>query len=171
VDGPLQFLGFAAEQKDWAPNIKRYVDFVRANRSRVGALPAPWLAAAINEPFSADRDPPDWNFKKFPVRDSYQFLGKHLSPSQRASGYKQHRTIKLKELAYHDGSDPNFKGRCRDMARQFVDFMDQRAPYARGHSFGSTVDMFVEIFEKGDLRLCDVATAMDSVLDYPEHVA
>jgi hypothetical protein len=170
VEGPQAFLGFAPQPDKMRGNMRRFVDFMRQNRHRVGGEPAPWLQRVIGEAFSKDRDRPDWNFKRYAVRDTYQFLGPYLRDAHLDRSYKEHRVVPLRDLAYYDPSDPNFVGRCRDMARRFVDFADQRVKYAPGHTFGSTVDMFTDIFKKGDLRLSDVATALDTVLEYPERI-
>ena len=172
VDGPREFLGFpASDTEALAPNLQRYVDHMRAHRANVGRPPAPWLQKRISEPFSPDRDPPEWDFTKLAVRDTYQFLGKFLTKGQKERGYRANRTAHLSELRYFDTSDPNFGARCRDMARRFVDFADQDMKYQPGHSFGSAVDLFIEVFRAGELRLCDVAMVLDSIIDYPEAIS
>ena len=171
IDGPRTFLGFHDDRALWRGNLLRFVDFVRANRTRVGQEPAPWLRHVIDEPFATGRDHPTWNFRRYAVRDSYQFLGNFLTARDRALGYRAHRLVQLNELTYYDPGDPTFIGKCRDMARRFIDFMDQRAPYAPGHSFGSAVDMFEDIFKNGDLTLGEVALAVDSVFAYPERLS
>ncbi len=79
--------------------------------------------------------------------------------------------IQLSSLPYFDKADPNFAGRCRDMARRLIDFADQDMNYAPGHSFGSAVDLLDGIFRKGDLRFCDVAMVLDTVIDHPERIS
>jgi hypothetical protein len=172
VDGPRAFLGFPKSDADPLPkNLVRYVEHMRANRAKLGREPAPWLRDWITEPVALDRDPPDWDFTKLAVRDTYQFLGKFLTKGQKERGYRANRIVRLRELRYFDTSDPNFAGRCRDMARRFVDFADQDVKYQSGHSFGSAVDHFIDVFKKGELRLCDVALELDSILEYPQAIS
>lgn len=171
VTGPRAFLGFADRQEDWAGNLKRFVELMRDNRARLGDDPAPWLATAIGAPCAKDRDHPGWNFRRMAVRDTYQFLGKYLTKAQKGRGHRQNRLLTLKELAYYDPADPNFVGVCRHLARIFIDFADTNIGYAPGHSFSSTVELFVEIFHKGDLTLSEVAMTLDTVLNYPEKIS
>lgn len=172
IEGPRSFLGFPdAGGGEMAGNLKRYVEHMERNRHRVGGPPAPWLEQEIGLPFSLDRDPPNWDFRKLAVRDTYQFLGAYLTDRQAERGYRPNRLIHLKQLPYFDPDDPNFAGRCRDMARRFIDFADQNLTYTEGHSFGSAVDLFVGIFKRGDLRFCDVAMALNTVIDYPEPIS
>lgn len=170
--GPRRFLGFPDDdQGALRPNLENFVRHMQANRARLGKSPAGWLRDRLEGPATADRDPPEWDFTKLAVRDTYQFLGQFLSDRQRAQGYRQNRFLKLKELPYHDPRDPNFGGRCRDLARRFIDFADQDLTYAGGHSFGSAVDLFVDVFKDGEMTFAQVALALDSVIRYPEPLA
>lgn len=171
-DGPRAFLGFPENDRDpLKPNLERFVQHIQANRGRLGTEPSAWLRARMDQEISPVREPADWDFSKDAVRDTYQFLGQYLTDRQLNEGYIQNRNIRLKDLPYYDRDDPNFSGRCRDMARRFIDFADQGVAYAPGHSFGSAVDDFIDLFEDGNAKFSDVALALDSVLEYPEPIA
>lgn len=171
VESTKAFLGFPGEVRaEMTGNVERFVGFMRDNRERVGRDPAPWLAELIDEPFTVARAVPEWDFSKTAVRDTWQFLSPDLTDEQ-ADDFDAARLIQLNQLPYFDTNDPNFAGRCRDMASRLVDFADQDVDYAGDHDFDSAVDLFIEIFTKGDFHLWEVAMALDAVIDYPEPVA
>lgn len=168
---PQSFLGFAGRPGNWRENIRRFVDFMRDNRTRFGSEPASWLAEALSAPYAVDRDHPSWDFRRMAVRDTYQFLGQFLSTAQKKRGYRANRLLPLRELSYFDKKNPNFQGACRHMARTFIDFADTDVGYSTGYDFNSVVDQFERMFREGTLTLCDVAMTLDTVLDYSEKIA
>lgn len=172
VDGPKAFLGFEGPApSDWRANLRRYVAHMEEQRQHVGRQPAPWLAQAVAAPFTSDRDPPDWNRRTQAVRDTYQFLGAYLTRSQKDAGFVVNRTRRLRDLTYFDPADPQFHGRCRDLARRLVDFADQGLGHRDDHDFASCVEVFIGMFTQGDARLCDVAMTLNTVIAYPEMIA
>lgn len=171
IEGPMAFLGFnGADHTQWRGNLQRYLQYMEAQRHSVGQAPAPWLSRIITEPFTAGRDAPDWDRHVQAVRDTYQFLGDYLTRRQKDEGFVANRTRRLRDLSYFDPEDPVFDGRCRDMARRFVDFADQGVGQRDGHDFASCVDIFIDMFTRGDARLCDVAMTLNTVINYPELV-
>ena len=172
IAGPRAFLGFHGDDpKDWTENLRSFVQYMADHRHSVGQPAADWLAAAVRKEFVSDRDPPSWNRHKQAVRDTYQFLGSYLTASQKDRGFAQNSELRLHDLTYYDSGDPNFAGNCRDMARRFVDFADQRLGYRGGHDFSSTVDRFIGIFGIGDLTLREVAMTIDSIVAYPDSIS
>jgi predicted TIM-barrel fold metal-dependent hydrolase len=153
IDAPRAFLGFEGDSPaDWRGKLTRYVGYMADNRESVGQEPAAWLSEAVAEPFTVDRNPPNWDTNSPAVRNTYQFLGEFLTEEQVAGDAIENRLIRLNELPYFDSDDPNFTGRCRDMARRFIDFSTQNRGYRGEHDFDSAVDLFIGIFKSGDMR-------------------
>ncbi len=172
VEGPRRFVGLEGDDPaGWRANIRNFVRHMAAHRDDVGDAPAAWLARAVAEPFHVRRDPPDWDFHRQAVRDTYQFLGQFLSARQAEEGYLANRTRRLRDLPYYDPADPNFGGRCRDMARRFVDFAEQGMGFRGAHDFASAVEVFIDVFREGRMRFCEVAVTLNQIIDYPDVIA
>ena len=168
VDAPRAFLGFeGAGPDDWRDNLTRFVSYMAANRDHVGQAPAAWLAEAVAGPFTVDRDHPSWDRNKMAVLDTYQFLAEQMTQSQKDNGFVANSELTLNELRYFDSGDPNFMGRCRDLARRLVDFAEQGMGYRDGHDFESAADLFIAAFKRGDRRFCEVALMLNTVIAYP----
>jgi hypothetical protein len=152
---------------DWRENLTRSVSYMAANRDRVGQAPAAWLADAVADSFTVDRDHPSWDRNKMAVLDTYQFLAEQMTQSQKENGFVANSELTLNELRYFDPGDPNFMGGCRDLARRLVDFAEQGMGYRDGHDFASAVDLFIAAFRGGDRRFCEVALMLNTVIAYP----
>lgn len=173
TEGTKAFLGLpTAAGTPMAKNIERFVDYMRANRLRVGAPPARWLrdaVAAVGEDFLVDRDSPMWSRKSLPARLTYAFLGDMLSVSDKKADWRAAGNVRLNRLEYYDEHAPDFGGNCRALARQLVQVMKKRPErFAPGNDEDSVFLNFTAMLRDGSLRLCDVAAALDTAYDFPE---
>lgn len=169
---PKEFLGFpSATAGTLRPNLQRYVDHMTAHREKVGAEPAAWLQDIVGQTFVAARPAPDWSLRREPVAYTYQGLGDLMSTAQKHKGFKVNRTLKLKELAYYAPRDPNFGFICEDRARKFLQFAGRFGTYRGTHDDTSSVNLFTEVFRKGDKQFVEVAALLDSVFEYERGLA
>jgi predicted TIM-barrel fold metal-dependent hydrolase len=168
--GSKDFLGLpAGPGAQPKKNIERFVAYMGANRLRVGAQPARWLRDAVGEDFLVDRDAPMWSRKSLPARLTYAFLGDMLSARDKKADWRAAGNIRLERLEYYDERAPDFGADCRALARQLVAVMKKRPErFAPGNDEDSVFLHFTSIFGDGDLRLCDVAAALDTAYEFPE---
>ena len=169
---PKLFVGFPeTEDGEMQPNLRRYVDYFDARRSRGGVEPATWLEEAAGGDFTATRDPADWDVTRHAVAASYQHFRSVMTSTQRSKGYKFNRTLPLNHLPYFRPRDPTFEDACQDMARTLLAFCRRIASFSEEHDENSAMDRLVPIFRKGEKRLVDVAGLLERIFDFEQVMA
>lgn len=163
--GPREFLGFPARGRPMRANLRRYVDHMEAHRGVVGAEPATWLLEELSEAAEVDRAPASWSVRKDASARTWQGLADVMTNSQRQK-FLAARHIALRELTYYQPRDPNFFQKCQHLARTFLQFAGQGAPYRGGWDDTSAVNHFTDLFQKGENTLGEVAMTLDSVYEY-----
>lgn len=169
---PMEFLGFpGTDGGAMRANLARYVAFMDANRERLGAEPASWLADELSGPATVERSPAGWSVRKDAPARTWQGLSDMMSNAQKHKGFLAARHLRLRELSYFRPRDPNFGHLAQQRALVFAQFAGQGAPYRAAYDDTSAVELFTEAFRKGERTLGEVAVLLDSVFHYDRALA
>ncbi len=168
---PRAFLGFPEEDGTVPrPNLQRHLEFLEANRERVGAEPPGWLQKLSGEEFRVDREPADWRRRSYPTRCTYRLAREYMTKAQKRGGYATNRTLRWNELTCFRPRDPNFAGViCLGLARDLVGCCeDGGGDYAAGWDRNRAIARLQEVFQAGEKRLVDVAALLDIIFHFEE---
>lgn len=164
------FLGLPRPGSPAQPNIARYVNFMKNNRSKVGAEPAEWLREAADVDFTVIDHDSRWHLSNTAAKLTYIYLKKLLPKTLRLRKFARNANTRLKDLKYwtkgHE-AEALFKQRCRDHARKLVAFCKQNGGiYEGSYDDTSVVNQITSLLEDGNNQLVDVATSIDFILTF-----
>jgi hypothetical protein len=165
---PHVFLGLPGHGPPVRPNIERYINFMKDNRTSVGAEPADWLRKEANVAFTVVEHDSRWHISNTAAKLTYIYFKKLLPLTLRARKFANNANTRLKDLKYwtkgHE-ADALFKQRCRNHARNLIAFCKKNGGlYEGSYDDTSAVNHIIKMLEEGNKKLVDVATSIDFIL-------
>ena len=104
---PHRFLGIPADNGGVVgASLAKHVEVLKANRMQVGATPAAWVRAVIQEPFVVNRFPPHWTPNNMAHTVTLDLLKDQMTAAQLNAGFAVAGTLHLRELLFFTPGQP-----------------------------------------------------------------
>jgi predicted TIM-barrel fold metal-dependent hydrolase len=175
---PRRFLGLPDDAGTGArQNIRRYVSYLEANRSAVGAQPARWVSSLTGAVFTPARTDPHWSPNNRAHVSTYKFFRfdvKQIRPEHVGLNFEGSGKLRLRQLGYwtkeHESAEL-FDQRRQATAVAMESYLRTNgAGYEGDYNRQSAVERLFTLLDDGDRTLAEAAAAVDAIFLFPSEL-